>query len=105
LLFPLLHHADAKETDLLRISASHAAADQVVLHLEGEVIDPWCSELERVVTVLIAEGKSVVLELSGVRFIDSHGADLLHEWRKTIALMNRTPFVNELLKARQSQSE
>lgn len=77
----------------------------MILHVEGEVTHPSSSELERLVTTLISESKRVVLELSGVRFVDAHGVDLLHSWRESIALRNCTPFVKELLKARRSQSE
>ena len=77
----------------------------MILHVEGDVTDPSSIELERVVTTLVSESKRVVLELSGVQFVDAHGVDLLHNWTKSIALRNCTPFVNELLKARRSQSE
>jgi anti-anti-sigma regulatory factor len=90
---------------LLRISTSDSAKDEVTLHIEGDVTNPSSGELERVVTALVSEGKRVVLELSGVRFVDVHGVDLLHRWRKLVALRDCTPFVNELLKARRSQSE
>ena len=92
---------------MLRISISDSAKDEVILHVEGEVTNPSSGELERIVTTLVSEGKRVVLELSGVRFVDAHGVDLLHHWRKSIALValrDCTPFVNELLKARRSQS-
>ena len=90
---------------MLRISISDSAKDEVILHVEGEVTEPLTSELERVVTMQISEGKRVVLELSGVRFVDAHGVDMLHNWRQAVALRNCTPFVNELLKARRSQGE
>ena len=77
----------------------------MILRVEGDVTDPSSSELERVVTTLVSESKRVVLELSGVRFVDVHGVELLHNWRTSVALRNCTPFVNELLKARRSQSE
>lgn len=90
---------------MLRISRSDSAKDEVTLHLEGEVTQPWTGELERVVTGLISEGKHVVLELSAVRFIDAHAIDMLHKWSQSVVLSNRTPFVKELLKAKSSQRE
>lgn len=84
---------------------SDSAKGEVILHVEGEVTDPSSSELVRVVTTLVCESKRVVLELSGVRFVDAHGVELLHNWTKSVALRNCTPFVNELLKARKSQRE
>lgn len=90
---------------MLRISRSDSAKDEVTLHLEGEVTQPWSDELERVVTTLIPEGKHVVLELSAVRFIDAHAIDMLHKWSQSVVLSNCTPFVKELLKAKSSQRE
>ena len=90
---------------MLRVSINDSAKDEVILHVEGDGTNPSSGELERVVTTLVSEGKRVVLELSGVRFVDAPGVDLLHHWRKSVALRDCTPFVNELLKARRSQSE
>jgi anti-anti-sigma factor len=84
---------------------SDSAKDEVILHLEGDVADAWSRELERVVKALLSARKRVVLELSGVRFIDAPGVELLHEWRESVALRNCTLFVNEVLKARMSRSE
>ena len=77
----------------------------MTLHVEGDVTEPGSGELERVVATLVSESKRVVLELSGVRFVDAHGVDMLHKWRQSVALSSCTPFVNELLKARKSQGE
>ena len=90
---------------MLRVSINDSAKDEVILHVEGDVTNPSSGELERVVTTLVSEGKRVVLELSGVRFVDAQGVDLLYRWRTSVALRDCTPFVNELLKARRSQNE
>jgi anti-anti-sigma regulatory factor len=84
---------------LLRIW-SDWANDEVVLRLEGEVIQPWTDELERMVTTLFGEDKRVVLEMSAVRFIDAHAVDVLHKWSDSVVLSNCTPFLRELLKVR-----
>ena len=96
---------EGSESCLLRILISDSAKDEVILHVEGDVTEPGSSELERVVTTLVSESKRVVLELSGVRFVDAHGVDMLHDWRQSVALRNCTLFVNELLKARRSQAQ
>ena len=89
---------------MLRIS-SDLADDEVILHLEGEVTQPWTDELERMVTKLFSEGKRVVLEMSAVRFMDAHAVDILHKWSQSVVLTNCTPFLKELLKVRTLQGE
>ena len=96
---------EGSESCLLRISISDSATDEVILHVEGDVTEPGSSELERVVTTLVSESKRVVLELSGVRFVDAHGVDMLHDWRQSVVLRNCTPLVNELLKARRLRGQ
>ena len=90
---------------MLKITTSDCSKDEVILRLEGDVSDPSVWELERVVTALLSGRRRVVLDLSGVRFIDAPGVELLHEWRQSVVLRNCTPFVKEVLKARMSQSE
>jgi anti-anti-sigma regulatory factor len=77
----------------------------VILHLEGEVTQPWTDELERMVTALFSEGNSIVLEMSAVRFVDAHAVDILHKWSQSVVLSNCTPFLKELLKVRTLQGE
>jgi anti-anti-sigma factor len=89
---------------LLRIS-SNLGNDEVILHLEGEVTQPWTDELERMVTALFSEGNRIVLEMSAVRFIDAHAVDILHKWSQSVVLSNCTPFLKELLKVRTLEGE
>ena len=89
---------------MLRIS-SNLGDNEVILHLEGEVTQPWTDELERMVTALFSEGNRIVLEMSAVRFIDAHAADILHKWSQSLVLSNCTPFLKELLKVRTLQNE
>ena len=89
---------------MLRIS-SNLGDNEVILHLEGEVTQPWTDELERMVTGLFSEGNRIVLEMSAVRFIDAHAVDILHKWSQSVVLTNCTPFLKELLKVRTLQNE
>jgi hypothetical protein len=89
---------------LLRIS-SDLADDEVILHLEGEVTQPWTDELERMVTALFSDGKRVVLEMSAVRFMDAHAVDIVNMWSQSVVLSNCTPFLKELLKVRALRRE
>ena len=89
---------------MLRIS-SDLGNNEVILHLEGEVTQPWTDELERMVTALFSEGNSIVLEMSAVRFVDAHAVDILHKWSQSVVLSNCTPFLKELLKVRTLRGE
>jgi hypothetical protein len=89
---------------LLRISCD-LANDEVILHLEGEVTQPWTDELERMVTALFSDGKRVVLEMSAVRFMDAHAVDIVNMWSQSVVLSNCTPFLKELLKVRTLRRE
>jgi anti-anti-sigma regulatory factor len=89
---------------LLRISSDFTNSE-VILHLEGEVIQPWTDELERTVTALFPEGKRVVLEMSAVRFVDAHAVEILHGWSESVVLSNCTPFLKEALKVRTFRRE
>lgn len=89
---------------LLRISTDFANGE-VILHLEGEVTQPWTDELERIVTALLSEGKRIVLEMSEVRFVDAHAVDILHQWSESIALSDCTPFLKEALRVRTLRRE
>jgi anti-anti-sigma regulatory factor len=89
---------------LLKIS-SNLGNNEVILHLEGEVTQPWTDELERMITALFPEGKRIVLDMSAVRFVDAHAGDILHKWSKSVVLSNCTPFLKELLKVRTLKGE
>jgi len=89
---------------LLRIS-SNLGNDEVILHLEGEVTQPWTDELERMLTALFSEGNRIVLEMSAVRFIDAHAVDILHKWSQSVVLSNCSPFLKEVLKVRTLEGE
>ena len=89
---------------MLRIS-SNLGNDEVILHLEGEVTQPWTDELERMLTALFSEGNRIVLEMSAVRFIDAHAVDILHKWSQSVVLSNCSPFLKEVLKVRTLEGE
>ena len=76
---------------MLRMTRS---TDAAVLLLEGKLTDPWTEELRAEI-----ERASVTrLDLSGLSFLDAHGAQLLRELERSgIAVIGASAFVRGLL--------
>ena len=64
-------------SEVLRITELPKDSSVVELKLEGAIVSEWISLLERQCTRLLQEGKSVRLDFSEVRFIDSRAIDKL----------------------------
>ena len=74
----------------------------VRLVLEGQIQGEWCDMLERVCHEFLGQGVAVIVDMSGVSYVDDRGVRLLKEQlasRTTItgcnmfvhALLERTP--------------
>lgn len=73
--------------------------DDVVLHLEGQVIGPWVAELERAAAPILASGRAVRFDLGAVSFVGREGAVLLARLGGDGArLVNCSRFVAEQIK-------
>jgi ABC-type transporter Mla MlaB component len=84
---------------MLKISEAGREQDSITLKLEGRVVGPWVHELGIVTDDARLKGLSVVLDLSGVEFIDRGGValfSLLAE--RKVTLIHCPRFVVELLK-------
>jgi len=85
---------------MLRLTVKSHSTEEVVLAVDG-----WVSGED--VTLLALEGahwllqaRRLVLDLRGLRGIDSSGIDLLKTWSaERLTLYNGSPFVTALLKA------
>jgi anti-anti-sigma factor len=72
----------------------------------GRLVNQTVGELREIVKPLIAEGGSIVLDLTDVNFMDSLGlgtlvglkVSALHQGYCTLTVVNLTPRVQELLK-------
>ena len=83
---------------MLRITTVTHAPDRVVLKLEGWVSGTNVGFLEKEGTCCLQSGARLVLELSGVRFIDGKGLALLRGWsRSQLTLQGGSAFVRRLL--------
>lgn len=82
----------------MRITRIDAAGDPETVKLEGRVAGPWVDELSRVAARSLAESTRVVLDLSGVTFVDHEGIELLRALRGQRAeLKGSSTFIAALL--------
>ena len=77
---------------MLRMTRS---TDAAVLLLEGKLTDPWTEELRAEIE---RAGRITRLDLSGLSFLDAHGAQLLRELERSgIEMTGASAFVRGLL--------
>lgn len=86
---------------MLRITVQVNTGTQARLRVEGRLIGPWIKELESAVIGSRSAGESVCLDLSGLRFADDEGLDLLRRLVGEKVILERiSPFLRELLDLR-----
>lgn len=84
---------------MLRITRLPAAESETSLRLEGKLVGPWLEELRQVCQASTDAPAALVLDLSGVQFIDRASAEFLVELHgRGARITNGSPFVVELLK-------
>jgi len=85
---------------MLRISQVEPVNHAVTLMLEGRVVGPWVTELQKSCEEVLIEGRSLKLHLRDVEFMDAHGVALLSSLRsRGVSLLQCPPFAAEQLKA------
>ncbi len=90
---------------MLRISLMASPDEGVSLRLEGQVRGPWVEELRRACAQVLATGRALMLDLTGVSFIDLDGVALCRSLRdQHVALLHCSPFVAEQLKGGEVKS-
>jgi len=62
---------------MLRITTVEEVGQTIRLKVEGRVVGEWVPELDHACTVLLAQKKKILLDFSGVRFIDRRGSEVL----------------------------
>jgi hypothetical protein len=92
-------------TAMLRISQGSVHNDNGVisLRLEGQVIGPWVEELRRVCSQVLGHnghgGTRLVIDLSGVSFLDADGVALFRELAaRRVLFTDCSAFIAEQLK-------
>lgn len=79
---------------MLRITRSNSG-DAAVLLLEGKLTDPWTEELRAEIQRI---GCVARVDLSGLSFVDAHGAQLLHQLeRNGVAVIGASAFIRGVL--------
>jgi len=83
---------------MLRITSMRVNGSPVTLKLEGKIFAEWVDLLERECLSRVARQEQVILDMSGVTFLDNRGVELLRSLpARCISLVNCSDFVVELL--------
>ncbi|MBZ5637805.1 MAG: hypothetical protein LAO51_03500 [Acidobacteriia bacterium] len=83
---------------MLRILRDDAAAQRVVLILEGHIAGAWAEVLERECVELSRSGRPVALDLAGVAFIGRSGVEALGRLgRAGVAIVGCSPLIADVL--------
>jgi anti-anti-sigma regulatory factor len=83
---------------MLRITPTDDDGERT-LRLEGRLVEPWVGELLGACRETAGAGRRLVLDLSGVTFVDAAGVACLRGLRdQGAALRGCSAFINELLK-------
>ena len=84
---------------MLRISIVDDSEQSVRLILEGRLVGPWVSELQKQSEQALSKGKTVTLDLGKVWFVDPSGAALLRELAdRQVEHVNCSIFISQQLK-------
>jgi len=85
---------------MLKISQVEPFNLAVILRLEGRVVGPWVTALQKSCDEVLTEGRSLKLHLADVEFMDAQGVALLSSLRsRGVVLLECPPFAAEQLKA------
>ena len=84
---------------MLKISQIEPVNHSVTLRLEGRVVGPWVTELNKSCEKVLTEGRSLELRLADVEFMDAQGVALLSSLRsRGVLFLDCPPFAAEQLK-------
>ncbi len=83
---------------MLRITEERTRENKLVLQLEGQLIGPWVSELNRLCEKSAPQGRGFSIDLALLSFADRDGISLLKDLRnRGAAVINGSPFLREQL--------
>ena len=86
---------------MIRLTLIQQSPSLAVVKLEGDLIQPDLPPLIREGQGYLRQCEHLVLDLSGVGFIDDAGLALLDTWKgKKLVLVGASKFVRALLKSR-----
>ena len=85
---------------MLRITQAPGKNRPAVLRLEGRIAGPWVAELSNSCDQLLAEKRSIELNLAEVSYADQSGVNFLTKLKAGgVALVECSPFLEEQLKS------
>ena len=85
---------------MLRITSVEGGNQKVVLRLEGRVSGPWVRELGEACQKVLNVGKTLVLNLAEVTFLDGDAIELLKSIQtRGVEFADCSMFVTEQLKS------
>lgn len=83
---------------MLRISHDRLTAKEARLVVEGQLLGPWVTELEKTCAPFVGNGRRLTLDLSQVLFADREGVALLRNLSGRGATLECSSFLAELLR-------
>lgn len=82
---------------MFKITKTQEDAGTIILRIDGKLVEDWQSEFERLY-LRIRKGRRIILDLSGVSFIDDNGIDFIEKiMDEKIDIINCSPFIESLL--------
>lgn len=76
------------------------AGNRIVVRLEGRVVDPYVTEIQKYCEIILAQGVSLAIDLAEVSYLDKSGILLFRKlMSQEVRLLNCSPVLNELLKS------
>lgn len=83
---------------MLKITKAQESGNDVLLKLEGKIMDQWAALLDGECRSYLRQKKAVYLDCSNVEYIDARGVEVLNNFpREQVTLMSAPSFVTELL--------
>jgi anti-anti-sigma regulatory factor len=84
---------------MVKITETSGDEKVVTLRLDGKIVDAWVADLERLcLHYRDEEHKSIVLDFSGVTFVDENGVSMLQRIKDSrIEIINCSLFIEALL--------
>ena len=83
---------------MLRLTRTTRLPQEVTLLLEGQIVAEWVELLEAECLTLLRTDQKVLLDLSGVSYLDRRAARLLRDLAaRSVSLVNTPPLVAELV--------
>ena len=84
---------------MLRLTRTSKPPHEVILLLEGQIVAQWVRLLEDECRELLSADQRVLLDLSGVSYLDRQAARLLRELSdRSVRLINCPPMVDQLVR-------